>query len=297
MCSPLSTARFGEQLPWLLRNLPSLAALPCDVDAIRAFDASADGEDSVVAPSRGHLAEAQAQLLAEGARGGVLHTPEALLPVARRRERMERDAGRRWQRATLQTLLYGGEHYHQLLGALSAWFRHRELSAAATHVQQHYRERKVRKLMRVTRVGKELRAEERRKLQETVDTKAASVVQAHWRGHLVRRALREASGQASANSKRAALDELRRTKQARRGPPPPPSRARSAADLPSPPAPRRRTRTRSGATPRPRCCSARRADASRAGRRRTGWRRRSAAARAASTCWARATGWRSSRRW
>ena len=75
MCSPLSTARFGEQLPWLLRNLPSLAALPCDVDAIRAFDASADGEDSVVAPSRGHLAEAQAQLLAEGARGGVLHTP------------------------------------------------------------------------------------------------------------------------------------------------------------------------------------------------------------------------------
>jgi len=136
----------------------------------------------------------------------VLHTAEALLPLARRRERMERDPGKTWRRAALQILLYGGEHYRSLLGGFPSWFRHRELSKAATQVQRHFRERKLRKLMRTLRSGKESAETTRREKQEAAELKSACVMQAAYRGHLVRKALRGLSD----GAKQTALADLRR---------------------------------------------------------------------------------------
>ena len=183
---PLLLHWFGEQLPWLLRDVEELprdlaelghvhplTTLPVDREAIAAFvpppdtgtaaagtaaaiaTAAGTGPSGPPTPSHAQLAEAQAALLAEGTRGGVLHAPDALLPIARRRERMERDPGKTWRRAALQMLLYGGEHYRALLAGFPSWFRHGELSKAATQVQRHFRERKLRKLMRTLRSGKE----------------------------------------------------------------------------------------------------------------------------------------------
>jgi len=121
---------------------------------------------------------------------------------------MERDPGKTWRRAALQILLYGGEHYHSLLGGFPSFFRNRELSKAATQVQRHFRERKLRKLMRTLRSGKESAESNRRQAQEAAELKSACVMQAAYRGHLVRKALRGISGEA----KQTALDDLRRHK-------------------------------------------------------------------------------------
>ena len=85
-------------------------------------------------------------------------------------------------------------------------FRHRELSKAATQVQRHFRERKLRKLMRTLRSGKESAETSRREKLEAAELKSACVMQAAYRGHLVRKALRGLSD----GAKQTALDDLRR---------------------------------------------------------------------------------------
>ena len=64
----------------------------------------------------------------------------------------------------------GGPRLRSLLGGFPSWFRHRELSKAATQVQRHFRERKLRKLMRTLRSGKESAETTRREKQEAAES-------------------------------------------------------------------------------------------------------------------------------
>ena len=213
---PLLLHWFGEQVPWLLAHSSSLAQACLPSEQVSAFQArSVDQGASPEAVAE--LAQAQKELLEEAARNGSLCSPADLNLLAQPPppggagpdDAGHLDAGVRWQWAALQTLLYGGEAYAALLVAFPAWFHHNELSEAATVVQQQYRNRLNRKFSRVRRQATEKKAMMDKIAEAKNVWKSSAKLQCHWRGFLVRRALREATEtQKSEDQRRRTAQEL-----------------------------------------------------------------------------------------
>ena len=115
---PLLLLWFGEQLPWLLAEVPSLARRRRAVVASElapSFDAPPRPEPGTDAAIE--LKEASYLLLDEAARCGMPRAPSALARAAKARSR-SLHLGIRWQWSAFQVLLYGGESYHRAALAL-----------------------------------------------------------------------------------------------------------------------------------------------------------------------------------
>ena len=184
---PLLLLWFGEQLPWLLAEVPSLARRRHAVVASElapSFDAPPRPEPGTDAAIE--LKEASYMLLDEAARCGMPRAPSALARAAKARSR-SLHLGIRWQWSAFQVLLYGGESYHRMLRSLSICVQTLHLESAAITVQRGYRSRIARKLLRAMRetIAREREAKAARELESCVR------VQAIWRGFFLRTALRD----------------------------------------------------------------------------------------------------------
>ena len=192
---PLLLEWFEPQLPWLTTRTPQLRQLDIYVD--KAFGPPTD-EDA-----RKQLDEVQELLLNLGGKGSGGKSASARLAraAAQRRARINTkgsktggstDEYRRWQWSMYQLMLYGGEHYRILVAELPSYHRNRELEAAVVMVQQAYRERRSRMLVKVTLQRKAVAKQERDIKQAADEYRAAMSLQARWRGKQIREALHSA---------------------------------------------------------------------------------------------------------
>ena len=91
----------------------------------------------------------------------------------------------------MQTLLYGGEIYPELLRCLPDWFAHRAVSDAAIVVQQMYRNRLGRKFARTQRAMMERQRQLNNIARAKRHMRAAFLLQSQWKSFKMRRKMQE----------------------------------------------------------------------------------------------------------